>query len=346
MRILHLASFGNPAAGSFIPMIAALSERVRARGDAFALVAPGVAGATWHAAVREAGTELHLVAGAGEAARTARAWRPDVAHVHFFGWEPAVTLALATSPARLFWHAHSTSTRGGDVRRTVRTLVKYRLLGARVERFVAVSAAIGDELARLGAPRRRIAVVANEVDARRFRSPTATERDAARTALGLNGPTVLFFGRDPHLKGADVLARALAGTSGVTVLAIGTPAAARAALAASARVVAIESTDDVVPLLWAADALAMPSRAEGFGLVLLEAGLTGLPAAASDLPALREAAGSLATVTFAPVEDAAALAAALRTALASERGAPRQPAGDDDALGRWARRIIALYDGA
>ena len=50
-----------------------------------------------------------LSGGAREAARFARAWRPDVAHVHFFGWEPAVTLALAASRARLFWHAHSTS---------------------------------------------------------------------------------------------------------------------------------------------------------------------------------------------------------------------------------------------
>lgn len=354
MRVLHLASYGNPAAGSFVPMIEALAERLRARGDTFGLVVPDVAGATWHARVRAAGAELHVANGGSAAARIARAWRPDVAHVHFFGWEPAVTLALATSRARVFWHAHSTSVRGGDVRRTPRTLVKYRLFGARVARFVTVSAAIAGELARLGAPPRRIVVVPNEVDARRFRAPTAAEREAARTALGLDGPTILFFGRDPHLKGADVLARALAGIAGITapaltapgltVLAVGTPAAARAELAANARVVAVEQADDVVPLMWAADALAMPSRAEGFGLVLREAGLTGLPAAASDLPALREAAVECATTAFAPVEDADALAEALRTALASERAAPPLPAGDDDALARWARSVIALYD--
>lgn len=344
MRVLHLASYGNPAAGSFVPMIEALAQRLRARGDTFALVVPDVPGAAWHARVRAAGVDVHVASGARAAAAFARAWRPDVAHVHFFGWEPAVTLALATSGARVFWHAHSTSVRGGEVRRTPRTLVKYRVFGARVARFVSVSAAIAGELARLGAPPRRIVVVPNEVDAHRFRAPSSAERDAARAALGLDGPAVLFFGRDPHLKGADVLARALARMPGITVVAVGTPADARAALGAHARVVAVERADDVVPLMWAADALAMPSRAEGFGLVLREAGLTGLPAAASDLPALREAAAGLAATTFAPVDDDAALAAALRTALASERTAPALPGVDDDALARWAARIVALYD--
>jgi glycosyltransferase involved in cell wall biosynthesis len=348
MRILHLASYGNPAAGGFVPMIAALSARVRARGDTFGLVVPEVAGSAWHDAVRASGTELHVVAGAREAAALARAWRPDIAHVHFFGWEPAITLALAASRTRLFWHAHSTSVVRGRVRRSLRSLVKYRGFGARVERFVTVSATTAGELAVLGAAPGRIVVVRNEVDMRRFRAPKRTEREAARAALGLDGPTLLFFGRDPYLKGADLLAQALARTAGVTVLAVGTPAAARAALAAAAaRVVAVERADDVVPLLWAADAVAVPSRAEGFALVLLEAVSTGLPAAASDLPALREAANGAGAVTFVAAEDAGALGAALRAALGSERAlseAPPQAFGGGNGLERWARGITALYD--
>ncbi len=345
MRVLHAASFGNPNPGGFVPLLAALAERLRARGDAFAFVAPRVEGASWHGALRDAGAELHLVAGAGAAARLARAWRPDVAHVHFYGWEPALTAALWTARTRLFWHAHSVYRWDGPSRPTARSLVKYRLVGARAERFVAVSRAVGDELVRIGAPRGRIVTVPNAVDPGRFRPPSAAERAAARRELGLGDePAVLFFGRDPRLKGADVLAAALPELPGTAVVAVATPAGARAALAAGAgRVVARERVDDVVPLLWAADALALPSRGEGFGLVMIEAARCGLPVVASDLAALREAAAGRAGIAFAPVGDAGRLAAGLRAALAAGRTAPPPPDPADSPAG-WAERILALYE--
>lgn len=338
MRILHLASYGNPVAGSFIPLIAALAQRLRARGDAFGLAVMDVPGATWHPALRDAGAELHVLSGgAREAARLARAWRPDVAHVHFFGWEPAVTLALAASRTRLFWHAHSTSL---GAPRSLRTLAKYRLLGARVERFVTISHALAREIEALGAPARRTVVVPNEIDTNRFRPPSGAERDAARAALGLDGPAVLFYGRDPHIKGADVLARALARTTGLTVIAVGTPLDAREQLAAHARVVAVERTDDVVPLLWAADALATPSRGEGLSFATQEAAATALPIVASDLPALHESGGPHAR--FFPSENAEALADALRAVLATARPTDLPPS-HDGGVARWAERITALY---
>ena len=40
-----------------------------------------------------------------------------------------------------------------------------------------------------------------------------------------------------------------------------------------------------------ADALFLPSREEGFGIPLLEAGLAGLPVFCADIPALRELGG-------------------------------------------------------
>jgi glycosyltransferase involved in cell wall biosynthesis len=346
VRVLHAASFYGTAAGGFVPLIAALARRLNARGDEIALIAPHVDGATWHAAARGAGVELHLVGGAGEAAQFAKAWKPEITQVHFFGWEGRLTRALWTSRTRLLWHIHSTVTSRprGRVSLTPRSFAKYRLLGARVERFVAVSNAISAELIALGAPRSRVTVVRNVVDPRRFRPPAAEERLAARTALGLGDrPTILFFGRHPQIKGADVLARALAQLDRPTVVTVATPAETRAELARHADVHALEHVDDVVPLLWAADALVMPSRAEGFGLVLLEATLTGLPVAASDLPALREAADAQAAVSFAAVGDAGALAAALRTALAADPDR-RGPEAPGDPLEDWARSILDLYD--
>lgn len=341
MRVLHAAGFEALTPGGFVPLLGALARRLAARGDAFAFVAPRVSGAAWHDELRCAGAELHLVEDVAEAARFARAWRPDVAHVHFFGWELRLTLALWPSRARIFWHLHSTARTGTGIRRrNAWTLARFRLLGARAERFAAVSQAVADEMVELGAPRSKVVVVPNAVDTARFRPPSAAERAAARARLGLgDAPAVLFFGRDPVLKGADVLAGALRERLGATVVTVATPAGARAALAQSAQVVDVAPTSDVAPLMWACDALAMPSRGEGFGLVLLEAAATGLPVAASDLPALRETAGGFEGVSFAAPGDSAAFARALRAALATPRRSPPAVGGPDG----WAARVDALY---
>ncbi len=323
-------------------MIAALARRSTARGDAFSLVAPRVTGATWYPLVREAGAELHVVANLGEALRLTRVWRPGVLHTHFFGWEAALTLKLWNQPARVFWHAHSSSLRDGRVRRNAKSLIKYRLIGSRVERFVAVSHAVAEEIISSGAPRERVLAIHNGIDAARFAPASADARAQARAELGLgSGPAILFFGRDPQLKGADVLHEALASLPGATVVAVAMPAEARAALEGRARVVALERSEDPRTLFAAADVLALPSRGEGYGFVLVEAALSGLPVVASDLPALRETGAGRVGVTYAAVGDAPALAGALAAALASGRVSPSVL--PEDSLETWAARIESLY---
>ncbi|MGP6157344.1 MAG: glycosyltransferase family 4 protein [Vulcanimicrobiaceae bacterium] len=342
MRILHAADFGNALPGGFVPMIVALARRLTARGDTFGFVVPRVEGATWHPLVRETGAELYVVPGAGEAARLAHAWLPDLLHAHFFGWETALALKLWNQPARIFWHAHSTSAHDGGVRRSAKSLVKYRLIGARVERFVAVSQAVGEELVVLGAPRRRVVAIHNGIDATRFAPASPSARAQARAELGLGSePAILFFGRNPHIKGADFLCEALAGLPGATVVAVATPSAARGELERRARVVAVERSEDPRKLFAAADVLALPSRGEGYSLVLVEAALSGLPVVASDLPALREIGAGRAGVTYVAVGDAPGLGCALRAALAAGRVSPSVL--PDDSLEAWAARIEALY---
>jgi len=65
----------------------------------------------------------------------------------------------------------------------------------------------------------------------------------------------------------------------------------------------------------AADLLAFPSTKEGWGLAVLEAMSAGLPVVASDLPVFREYLRPGRDALMVPVNDAAALAAALATVL-------------------------------
>jgi glycosyltransferase involved in cell wall biosynthesis len=342
LRILLAASFGNPSPGGFIPLVAALGARLRSHGHEVAFIVPRVDGASWYPQMHEAGIDLFVVNGVVDGAQAAVRWRPDIAHMHFFGWEAGLTAALWPARTRIVWHAHSTSLRAGKVRRTFRNSVKYRVFGTRVARFVAVSNAIRTEIVSLGAPASRFVVIPNEVDTQRFRPPTSAERASARAALGIDGPTILFFGRDPAMKGTDVLCRALAEVPGAVVLTVATPEPSCAELARVAQVVRVGQTDDVVPLLWAADVLAMPSRGEGMSFAQREAQFTGLPLVASDLPALREGAVDGAPARFFPVDDHRELAQALKAMLHVHRENDR-PLTRDGGPERWAERVEALY---
>ncbi|MDQ6941138.1 MAG: glycosyltransferase family 4 protein [Candidatus Eremiobacteraeota bacterium] len=342
MRIVWAAAYGGVQRGGFIPSLEAIAKRVIARGDSFDVVVPDVGPAAWHADVRALGVGVHVVPNAPRAAaRYVASLKGDVVHVHFHDWLVAVTLATWPSRARLVWHVHSTfETDAGPVRITPRRRIKYGLLGARASAIACVSRTIADAARAMGASARKLVVIPNAVDGARFHRPDAAQRDAARTQLGLNGrPAIAFFGRDPVIKGADILAGAMARLPGVTVVAVATPAATVADLARNGRVVSVPFTDDVLSVLWAVDAVALPSRGEGMPFVALEAIACGLPVVASDLPWAIELAEGSASVRLAR-NDAGALADALRETLAAP---PRPVPAHGGELDLWAERVAQLY---
>jgi glycosyltransferase involved in cell wall biosynthesis len=119
------------------------------------------------------------------------------------------------------------------------------------------------------------------------------------------------------------------------------------ALGVAERVVTTGYLQDAeLEALWRlASCFAFPTRAEGFGLPLLEAMQRGIPVACSDIPVLREVGGEVAH-RFDP-DDPAAAAAAVRSAMAdtdaAERGRERAAAFTWEAC---ARGTYAAYERA
>jgi glycosyltransferase involved in cell wall biosynthesis len=155
------------------------------------------------------------------------------------------------------------------------------------------------------------------------------DADARAGRLGLPaGPYLLSLATLEPRKGLDVLLAALARAEapGVPLLVVGQPgwggvdpaaAAASAGLAPDrVRVLGRLPDADLAVVLHRAAALVAPSRAEGFGLPVIEAMAAGVPVLTSDAPALVEVGGSAALAV--PRDDPAALAAALARVLSEQ----------------------------
>lgn len=345
VKIVWAASYGGRHRGSFIPAFESVARRVLARGDRLDIVVPNVGLAAWHDEVRAQGVGVHVVANGRGAARTTRALRPDIVHAHFDNWLVAVTLALWPNRAGVLWHIHSTrQPDGGPLRRTPARRIKFGLIGARVARMICVTETIAAEVHELGAAAGKIIVVRNAIDGVRFHPPDPATRAAMRARLGLDDRSAIaFFGRDPAIKGADFFAAALADVPKVTVVAVATPESARMEIACHAPVVDVPFVEDVRDVLWAVDAIAIPSRGEGMPYVALEALACGVPVVATDLDWAQELARDTGAVRLARREDPSSLAEALRATLAAPPPAAQLPGGG---IERWTDEIVALYDGA
>jgi glycosyltransferase involved in cell wall biosynthesis len=223
--------------------------------------------------------------------------------------------------------------------------------------LVVPTQAVADELGRYVTPARPLHVVGEGVSGDLV---VPADADIRAAALGLpDEPYLVTLATVEPRKGLDVLLDALARRSAprVPLLVAGQPGwggvdvRARAAeldLGDRVRLLGRLPDADLAVVLSRATALVAPSRAEGFGLPVLEAMSAGVPVVSSDAPALVEVGGG-ATVTV-PVGDAAALADALAEVVGSADlrarlvRAGRQRAGDFS----WsaaARRLWALYAG-
>ena len=161
---------------------------------------------------------------------------------------------------------------------------------------------------------------------------------------------LLFLGNDKPHKNLEGLLRAWphvrAEHPGLSLVLAGVEPGPRE-LPDGVKAVGFVPDADVPALVALAEALVLPSFAEGFGLPVLEAQAAGTPVACSDLPALHEAGGE-AAVFFNP-HDAATIASALNALLGDEekrnllrkKGRGRARAFSWDAV---AERTARIYE--
>jgi starch synthase len=219
-----------------------------------------------------------------------------------------------------------------------------RLAVERAERVIAVSAQMREDiLVHFRVEPGRVVVIHNGVDAEAFHR---TEQREALARHGVREPYVLFVGRISEQKGIFPLlesARALPDDVSLVLCASSpdTPELAarlEAAVAGRSRVRWINAmlpVAEVVQLYSHASVFVCPSIYEPFGLINLEAMACGTPVVASRVGGIPEVVVDGETGWLVPPGDPAALAEALRVALADPARARR--------MGEAGRRRVEAH---
>lgn len=213
---------------------------------------------------------------------------------------------------------------------------------------LAVTEAERAQLAGLGVSPAAIRVVPNPVDLTEFDDPPPRGRFRAR--LGLDARRlIVFLGKLTPRKRVDVLLRAVAalGREDASLVIAGNDLGAGPALRRLTRDLGLASVTvftgllegrERLELLADADLVAYPGEHEIFGLVPLEALLSGTPVVVADDSGCGEVIRRTGGGTVVPRGDPAALAEAIRRML--EAGDPWR-----DAACEAGRRVRQLYDG-
>jgi glycosyltransferase involved in cell wall biosynthesis len=205
-----------------------------------------------------------------------------------------------------------------------------RAMYRRADAIACISRGIEREVLAEGVPRERVHYLPNPVDTRRFAPPSASDRQALRSTLGVAPTAVVcaFVGRLSKEKGVMELVQAWAqARPAAQLVVVGPPMTdhpwdvSRQAqefvtshgLADQVRFVGAQPPDQVAAWLRASDFAAQPSHFEAMGLAAAEAMASGLPVIATDTGGYRDFVAPNETGLLVPVGDISALAAAITT---------------------------------
>ena len=272
--------------------------------------------------------------------RTAlRALDPTVVVAH--GGDPLKYLVPAMVGRRRPRVYHAIGTFAGS-RTSTTQLRLWRLLAKRAD----VVSAVGDEVAEecatlLNVPRGKVRVTPNGRDPDVFHP---------REAAGTDGPTALTFvgalteGKRP-LRFIEVVAAVRDRGSDVRALLVGDgPLREEVADAADrAGVDVLGSRSDVPEVLRRSDVLVFPSLPTGEGMpgVLIEAGLTGLPIVATDVPGVQSVLEPGVTGVVVGVDDLPGMVAAVESLVGDPAGrAAMGRAARERCAARWSLAVV------
>jgi glycosyltransferase involved in cell wall biosynthesis len=280
-----------------------------------------------------------------------RVERPDLVHTHLvhadvYGGAAARALGIP-----------SVSTRHNDDRYLLGPF-RYvdRAFARPARRLIAISDAVRHFLERAGHDPAKLVTIRYGLD----ELPSApSDPTPAGAGIAPDAPLALAVGRLIAQKDHPTLLRAFARVhdslpeARLAILGSGPLEAETRALAAELGLedaVVLPGRTDIRDWLERADVFVHSSRWEGFGIVLLEAMLAGLPVVATRVSAVPEVVVDGETGLLVEVGDHEQLAAHLEALLTDrERAASLGEAGRQRALtefsvGRMAERTLALYD--
>ncbi len=288
---------------------------------------------------------------ARDVVRAFRAERPDLVHTHLVHAD-----VYGGAAARLL-RIPSLSTRHNDDRYLLGPF-RYvdRAFARPARRLIAISDAVRSFLERAGHDPAKLVTIHYGLD-----EPPAAPSDPTPAEAGVppDAPLVIAVGRLIAQKDHATLLRAFAlvhaklPQATLAILGSGPLEAETRALAAELGLqdaVVLPGRTDIRDWLERADVFAHSSRWEGFGIVLLEAMLAGLPVVATRVSAVPEVVVDGETGLLAEAGDHVGLAVHLEALLTDrERAAAlgeagRRRARAEFSVGRMAERTQALYD--
>lgn len=355
MKVLHVSEATGLTGGT--NQILLTSRELVRRGHEVALACPPEGELA--AQAREAGIEVaglpvrkdYDLASAWRLGRMIAERRVEVLHAHHPRAHAIGLLALLLSGIAVRFVV--TRRVIFPVGRNLFSRWKYR--ARRVDRYVAVCAAVAQELQKAGVGPERIATIPSGVDFARFdaaRAARAALPPGPPWSVGMVGHYATFKGHEFFLRAAREVAARLPQTR-FWVVGRGTHTLSPLAseLGIAGRVEFLGERRDVPDLLARTHLFVMPSLMEGIGTALVEAQAAGVPVVASRVGGLPDVVEDGVTGRLVPPGDAAALAAAMTLSLErpadaaamAERGYAR--VRDAFSLPGVVSRIEAVYGG-
>ena len=276
----------------------------------------------------------------------------DIAHLHGFHHLPGVIAAAALARAQVPYLVAPNGVAGRMERRIFAKWLFDVTLGSRVlpqaAGAIAVSEAERGQLVELGVPADKIYVVPNPIDLAEFDPPPQKPSSSLHQRFGGRfEQIVLYLGTLTPRKSVDVLVRALGKLreQSIGLMIAGNDLGSGAGLRALVQRLGL--TDQVkfagqlvgrqrLEMLASADAVAYAGRAEIFGLVPLEAILSGTPVVVASDSGCGQVIDRVGGGLLVPPDDANALARALSNVLAS-------PATWRETISQAQPRVRELY---